>query len=228
MNAKKFKFFKNSLNNKNSISFSYIKFLLSLFFSPKNDGVLIIFSFLLLRPSKSSGALKKDPTFGFLTFGYALKKWALGRACMEKVSCIYRPVTWRNWWDKTSPQIAKWYRGCRKLSILSNVIKTILKSNQILLKLFNCISNTIVAILSPIQATVQGQVLSRALLADWLWWLASPSFGKKWEMQPSFSSNLCQKRFSRAIGTNKVGFHLHHFYVHLHFKTISSLIFTNK
>ena len=32
----------------------------------------IIF-FWLLRPSKSSGALKKDSTFGFLTFGYALK-----------------------------------------------------------------------------------------------------------------------------------------------------------
>ena len=45
--------------------------------------------FWLLMPSKSSGALKKDPTFRFLTFGYALKKWDLGRACMEKVSCIY-------------------------------------------------------------------------------------------------------------------------------------------
>ena len=32
----------------------------------------IIF-FWLLRPSKSSGALKKDSTFGFLIFGYALK-----------------------------------------------------------------------------------------------------------------------------------------------------------
>ena len=32
----------------------------------------IIF-FWLLRPSKSSGALKKDSTFGFLTFEYALK-----------------------------------------------------------------------------------------------------------------------------------------------------------
>ena len=29
--------------------------------------------FWLLRPSKSFGALKKDPTFGFLTFEYALK-----------------------------------------------------------------------------------------------------------------------------------------------------------
>ena len=29
--------------------------------------------FLLLRPSTSSGDLKKDPTFGFLTFEYALK-----------------------------------------------------------------------------------------------------------------------------------------------------------
>ena len=43
-------------------------------FFQKNDGVLVIFSFLLLRPSKSSGVLKKDPTFGFLTFEYALKK----------------------------------------------------------------------------------------------------------------------------------------------------------
>jgi hypothetical protein len=34
---------------------------------------LIIFSFPLLRPSKSSGALKKDPNFGFLTFEYAFK-----------------------------------------------------------------------------------------------------------------------------------------------------------
>ena len=47
-----------------------------------------IFSLLLLRPSKSSGALKNNPTFGFLTFGYALKEQALGSACMEKVSCI--------------------------------------------------------------------------------------------------------------------------------------------
>ena len=50
---------------------------------------MIIFSFLLLRPSKSSGALKKDPTWGILNLGYALKKWALGRACLQKVSCIY-------------------------------------------------------------------------------------------------------------------------------------------
>ena len=30
--------------------------------------------FWILRPSKSSEALKKDPTFGFLIFEYALKK----------------------------------------------------------------------------------------------------------------------------------------------------------
>ena len=46
----------------------YFKFL------SENGGVVVTFSFLLLRPSKSSGALKKDPTFGFLTFEYALKK----------------------------------------------------------------------------------------------------------------------------------------------------------
>ena len=48
-------------------------------FCPKNDGFLGIFSFLLLRPSKSSGVLKKDPTFVFSTFEYALKNQALGR-----------------------------------------------------------------------------------------------------------------------------------------------------
>ena len=33
--------------------------------------------FWLLRPSNSSGALKEDPTFGFLTFEYALKNIVL-------------------------------------------------------------------------------------------------------------------------------------------------------
>ena len=42
-------------------------------FCPKNDGVVVIFSFLLLRPSKTSEALKKGPNFGFLTLKYALK-----------------------------------------------------------------------------------------------------------------------------------------------------------
>ena len=59
---KKIKFFKTSLNNKNSISF--------------------------LRPSKTCGALKKGPNFGSLTLKYNLKK-ALGNDCMEKVSCTY-------------------------------------------------------------------------------------------------------------------------------------------
>ena len=40
---------------------------------PKNDGVLVIVSILLLRPSKTSDALKKGPNFGFLTFDYAFK-----------------------------------------------------------------------------------------------------------------------------------------------------------
>ena len=81
---KKIKFFKTLLNNKKSINFSHIKFLLILFFAQK-----LMEFWLFFLSSKSSGVLKKDPTFGFLTFGYALKKWALGRACMEKVSCIY-------------------------------------------------------------------------------------------------------------------------------------------
>ena len=40
-------------------------------FCPKNDGVVVIFSFLLLRPSKTSEALKKGPNFGFLTLNNA-------------------------------------------------------------------------------------------------------------------------------------------------------------
>ena len=35
--------------------------------------ILKIKFFWLLKPSKSFPALKKDPTFGFLTFEYALK-----------------------------------------------------------------------------------------------------------------------------------------------------------
>ena len=46
----------------------------------------IIF-FWLLRPSKSSGALKKDSTFGFLTFGNALKNkpWI---NLLKALSCV--------------------------------------------------------------------------------------------------------------------------------------------
>ena len=39
-------------------------------------------------PFKSSGAFKKDPTFGFLTFEYALKNCALGRPFLK-----YCPVS---------------------------------------------------------------------------------------------------------------------------------------
>ena len=60
--------------------FMFNEVLKSLIFFQKNDGVLVIFSFLLWRPSKSSGALKKDPIFGFMTFEYALKNYALGRS----------------------------------------------------------------------------------------------------------------------------------------------------
>ena len=52
----KIKFFKNSLKNKNSKSLSNKKFILVLFFCPKNGGVVIVFSIggpqELLRPSK--------------------------------------------------------------------------------------------------------------------------------------------------------------------------------
>ena len=50
---------------------------------------LCFFSFLLLRPPRTSEALKKGSNFGFLTLKYAKKIYALGQAGMEKVSCIY-------------------------------------------------------------------------------------------------------------------------------------------
>jgi hypothetical protein len=40
-------------------------------FAPKMMGVVVIFSFLLLRASKTSEALKKGPNLGFLTLKYA-------------------------------------------------------------------------------------------------------------------------------------------------------------
>ena len=44
--------------------------------------------FWLLRPSKSSGALKKDPTFGFLIIEYGLKNYALDQPLKK-----YYPVS---------------------------------------------------------------------------------------------------------------------------------------
>jgi hypothetical protein len=77
------KFFKTSLNNKNSY-----KITPHFIFCPKNDGVVAIFSFLLLRPSKTSEALKKGPNFGFLTLEYALKKLDIGSGLYGK-SVLY-------------------------------------------------------------------------------------------------------------------------------------------
>jgi hypothetical protein len=42
-----------------------------LIFCPKNGGVVIIISFLLLRPPRTSEALQKGSNFGFLTLNYA-------------------------------------------------------------------------------------------------------------------------------------------------------------
>jgi hypothetical protein len=58
LSEKKIKFFKTSLNNKNSNSLSY-KNLSLFYFFPKNGGVVVVFSFLLLRPPRTSEALKK-------------------------------------------------------------------------------------------------------------------------------------------------------------------------
>jgi hypothetical protein len=44
--------------------------------------------FIPLSHSKSSGVLKKDPTFGFLTFEFALKKLGLGASFLKILSCI--------------------------------------------------------------------------------------------------------------------------------------------
>ena len=47
------------IDNKDSKSLSHIKFILILFFAQKMCGVVIVFSFLLLRPPRTSEALKK-------------------------------------------------------------------------------------------------------------------------------------------------------------------------
>ena len=44
-------------NGINSITFSHIELFLALFFCPKNNGLVVIFSFLLLRPLKKAQIL---------------------------------------------------------------------------------------------------------------------------------------------------------------------------
>ena len=64
---KKIKFFKTLFSNKNSNSLSHKKFTLILFFAQKMVELWLFFSFLLLRPPRTSETLKKGSNFGFLT-----------------------------------------------------------------------------------------------------------------------------------------------------------------
>jgi hypothetical protein len=72
VSEKKSSFSKLHLTTKNLIVYLIKKSSL-FYFLPKNGGVVIIFSFLLLRPQRTSEALKKGSNFGFLTLKYALK-----------------------------------------------------------------------------------------------------------------------------------------------------------
>ena len=73
---KKIKRFKFSLNNKNSVSFSHIKFLVSLFFSQK---MMEFWSFFLPAPEalKIFWSPQKRPNFWILDLWVRLKKLGL-------------------------------------------------------------------------------------------------------------------------------------------------------
>ena len=61
-NWKKIQFFKTSFNNKNSISFSHIKFILTLIFAPKMMEFWSFFQFCFWGPLKLLRPLKKAQT----------------------------------------------------------------------------------------------------------------------------------------------------------------------
>jgi hypothetical protein len=72
VNEKKLNFLKLHLTTKILIVY-LIKIHPYFIFCPKNGRAVIIFSFLLLRPQKTSEALKKGSNFGFLSLKYAYK-----------------------------------------------------------------------------------------------------------------------------------------------------------
>ena len=87
MNAKNIKFFKNSLNNKNSISFSHIKFLLSLFFSQKMMEFWSFFLSCFWGPQIFWGPQKRLK-FWILDLWVCIKKVGLGAGWYGK-SVLY-------------------------------------------------------------------------------------------------------------------------------------------
>ena len=129
-------FCKTSLNNKNSINLIY-KITPHINFCPKNDEVMVIFSFLLQRPSKTSEALKKGPNFGFLKLEYAKKNQALGRACMEKVSCIYQYCKTAKKIEKTSPVLKIGLNTLQPMYCSLWILLNILCSSKVRILFFN-------------------------------------------------------------------------------------------
>ena len=63
---RKNKFFETSFNHKKSFSLYHKKIVFS-----KNGGVVVMYSFLLLRPPRTSKDLKKGTNFGLFTLKYA-------------------------------------------------------------------------------------------------------------------------------------------------------------
>ena len=95
MNAKNIKFFKNSLNNKNSISFSHIKFLLILFFAQKMMEFWLFFLSCFWGPQNLLGLSKKTQ---LLDLWICLKKLGLepdiyGKSVLYLVLLLYNGVT---------------------------------------------------------------------------------------------------------------------------------------
>ena len=90
-NWKKIQFFKTSFNNKNSISFSHIKFILTLIFAPKMMEFWSFFQFCFWGPLKLLRPLKKAQTLDSWPLTMPLKTRPWIRLVLKKcpVSTVY-------------------------------------------------------------------------------------------------------------------------------------------
>ena len=95
-NLKKIQFFKTSFNNKNSISFSHIKFILTLIFAPKMMEFWSFFQFCFWGPLKLLRPLKKAQTLDSWSLTMPLKTRPWIRLVLKKcpVSTVQSGSSW--------------------------------------------------------------------------------------------------------------------------------------
>ena len=93
---KKIQFFKTSFNNKNSISFSHIKFILTLIFAPKMMEFWSFFQFCFWGPLKLLRPLKKAQTLDSwpLTMPSKTRPWI--RLVLKKCPVSREETIWGN------------------------------------------------------------------------------------------------------------------------------------